>query len=112
MNRHDIFWKTAVRIRDTYRDHVKGEEAYVYSEDAARELQDAGLLAPDLPEPRINIGEWQEWGRKHGNCVTLHYDTVTVEIPDDISRDLTIGQARELAAWLNAAADYSERNQE
>ena len=51
MNRHDIFWKTAVRIRDTYRDHIKGEEAYAYSEAAARELQDAGLLAPDTDHP-------------------------------------------------------------
>jgi len=79
--------------------------------DAARALADAGLLAPDLPEPRINIGGWQEWGHKHGNCVTLHNGMVTVEIPDDISRDLSPGEARELAAWLNAAADYAEGKQ-
>lgn len=80
--------------------------------DVAEELTDAGLLAPDLPEPRINIGGWQEWGHKHGNCVTLHNGMVTVEIPDDISRDLTPAEARELAAWLNAAANAAEGNQE
>ena len=36
---------------------------------------------------------------------------VTVEIPDDISRDLSPAEARELATWLNAADDYSEGNQ-
>lgn len=74
----------------------------------AQDLEDSGLLAPDLPEPRINIGGWQEWGHKHGNCVTLHNGMVTVEIPDDISRDLSPGEARELAAWLNAAANAAE----
>lgn len=76
--------------------------------DAAQALADASLLAPDLPEPRIDIGEWQEWGHQHGNRVTLHAGMVTVEIPDDISRDLTPDEAREFAAWLSAAADYSE----
>lgn len=75
---------------------------------AADALADAGLLAPDLPEPRIDIGEWQEWGHKHGNKVTLHNGMVTVIIPDDISRDLTREEAQELAAWLNAAANYSQ----
>ena len=74
----------------------------------AQDLADAGLIAPDLPEPRIDIDGWQEWGHKHGNKVTLENGIVTVEIPDDISRDLTLKEARDLAAWLNAAADYSE----
>ena len=69
---------------------------------------DAGLLAPDLPEPRIDIDGWQEWGHKHGNSVTLNNGMVTVEMPDDISRDLTPDEARELAAWLNDAADYPQ----
>lgn len=68
-------------------------------------VQDAGLLAPDLPEPRIDIGEWQEWGYKHGNSVALENGEITVYIPDDISRDLTPYEAREIAAWLNAAAN-------
>lgn len=60
MNRHDIFWKTAVRIHDTYRDRIKGEEAYAYSEDAARELQDAGLLAPDTDHP-THLETWEDF---------------------------------------------------
>lgn len=78
----------------------------------AQDLADAGLLAPDLPEPRIDIDGWQEWGHKHGSSVTLEDGMVTVEIPDDISRDLTPAEARELAAWLNAAANAAEGNQE
>lgn len=76
--------------------------------DAAQALADAGLLAPDLPEPRIDLGGWQEWGHKHGNRVTLENGMVTIEIPDDISRDLTPEEARDLAAWLNAAANHKE----
>ena len=80
------------------------------AEYAEHVLAKAGLIAPDLPEPWINITDgWYEWGHMHGNRVMLHYDTVVVEIPDDIYCDLTIGQARELAAWLNAAADYAEK---
>lgn len=71
-------------------------------------LTDAGLIAPDLPEPRIDLGGWQEWGHKHGNRVTLENGMVTVEIPDDISRDLTPAEAREVAHALLAAANYSQ----
>lgn len=107
------FTSAASYIKDTYDDDLNAqyEDRVQLSEEAARRLKDAGLLAPDLPEPRINIGGWQEWGHKHGNCVTLHNGMVTVEIPDDISRDLSPGEARELAAWLNAAADYAEGKQ-
>ena len=82
--------------------------------DAVEELDGAGLLAPDVPEPRIDLDGWQEWGHERGNSVALENGEITVYIPDDISRDLTPAEARELAAWLNAAADYSERkgNQE
>ena len=71
-------------------------------------LNNAGLLVPDLPEPRIDIDEWQEWGHKHGPNVALENGEITVYIPDDISRDLTPDEARELAAWLNAAANHTE----
>lgn len=71
-------------------------------------LANAGLLAPDLPEPRIDIDEWQEWGHKHGSCVALENGKITLEMPDDISRDLTPDEARQLAEWLNAAANYPQ----
>ena len=76
--------------------------------DVVEELAQTDLLVLDLPEPRIDIGEWQEWGHKHGTSVTLENGKITVYIPDDISRDITPGEARELAAWLNAAANYSQ----
>lgn len=104
---------TIDRAAEVIYDTLNGRYGdFLFPTDAAQALADAGLLAPGLPEPRINIGRWQEWGHKHGNCVALHNGRVTVEIPDDISRDLSPGEARELAAWLNAAADYSEGNQE
>ena len=81
------------------------------AETAADMLADAGLLAPDLPEPRIDIDEWQEWGHKHGPSVALENGKITVYIPDDISRDLTPDEARELAEWLNAAANEAKRGQ-
>lgn len=69
-----------------------------------QELANTGLLAPDLPEPRIDIDGWREWGHKHGNSVALENGRITVHIPDELSRDLTPAEARELATWLNAAA--------
>lgn len=95
--------RAAQIIRDHGKDTICNEPQCI-----AQDLDDAGLLAPDLPEPRIDIGGWQEWGYKRGSCVTPHKGMVIVEIPDDISRDLTVGEARELAVWLNAAVDYAE----
>lgn len=62
------------------------------------------------PEPRIDLGEWQEWGHKHGTNVTLEDGAITVAIPDDVSRKLTPDEALDLATWLHAAADYAHRN--
>lgn len=78
------------------------------AKDVARRLDQAGLFAPDLPEPLIDLDDLQEWGYKHGNNVTLEDGMVTVEIPDDISRDLTPAEAQELATWLHAA-NYAEQ---
>ena len=97
----------ATRIRTVYISLIRGEESHRLAEYAARWLQDDGLLAPDLPEPRIDIDGWQEWGHKHGNRVTLENGMVTLVIPDDISRDLTREEAQELAAWLHAAANHA-----
>lgn len=78
------------------------------AQNLAGDLADAGLLAPDLPEPRIDIDGWQEWGHKHGNHVALENGKITVCISDDISRDLTREEAQDLAAWIHAAADHVE----
>ena len=98
---------TRQKAAQVIRDHGAGTICNE-PECIAQDLADAGLLAPDLPEPRIDIDEWQEWGHKHGPNVALENGKITVCIPDDISRDLTPGEARELAAWLNAAANYAE----
>lgn len=99
--------KTADKAATVVAEFLNGND--VAANTITRRLSDAGLLAPDLPEPRIDIDEWQEWGHKHGTSVALENGKITVYIPDDISRDLTPEEARELAAWLNAAAaDYSE----
>lgn len=118
MNRHDIFWKTAVRIRDAYRDHIKGEEAYAYAEDAARELQDAGLLAPDLPEPGR---AWDDDEAPLMWKITDDFNSLAVVIverlPDTpvqletfntVAKRLTIEQARRAAHALLAAANEAE----
>lgn len=97
------------RAAEVIRDFLRKEP---HSTMLRNRLENEGLLAPDLPEPRIDLDDWQEWGHKHGNNVMLYNNTiVTVEIPDDISRDLTLAEARELAAWLNAAANHSEDRQ-
>ncbi len=130
MNRHDIFWKVAIRIRATYRDHVKGEEAYAYSEDAARELQDAGLLAPDLPTLRddydsisVPIRRTSIRNREHDDFPILYEneDSVLVGVTeggevefslgmcDEVFVTLTTDQARQFAHTLLGVTDHAER---
>lgn len=112
MNRHDIFWKTAVRIRDTYRDQIKGEKAYAYSEDAARELQDAGLLAPELPEPLTAANGNPVW-RADGTLMVTRYPDGEIAMllnPKQEAR-YTPQAAREQAALLIAAANAAEGKQ-
>lgn len=69
-----------------------------------------GQAEPAPPGPRIDLGEWQEWGHKHGTTVTLENGKITVTIPDDVSRELTPAEANDLATWLHAAVDYENRN--
>lgn len=124
MNNHDIFWKVADRIRDTYRDHVKGEEAYACSEDAARELQDAGLLAPDIPEPNFATEHETEWDTIDGyvnvenGLITVSHDERTEDdTPEEQQRlDADPGEiiitspdeAEYLGHLIIAAANHAE----
>lgn len=109
MNRHDIFWKTAVRIRDTYRDQIKGEEAYAYSEDAARELQDAGLLAPDAPAPLTAANGNPVWRADNTLMVARYPDgEIGMMITPEQEARYTPQAARDQAALLLAAANYTE----
>lgn len=76
--------------------------------DISTELTEPAPTA--LPKPRIDLGDWQEWGHKHGTTVTLEDGKITVAIPDDVSRELTTAEALALATWLHAAVDYENRN--
>ena len=96
------------RAAEVIRDFLRKEP---HSTMLRNRLENEGLLAPDLPEPRMDIDGWQVWGHKHGNHVSLQHGMVTVVMPDDISRDLTIKEARDLAARLNAAADRAQQGE-
>lgn len=80
--------------------------------DMAHDLADAGLLAPDLPEPTIwEQGNHPEWGnRPYATGVDRHpCGGLTVFTP--YAHWLTPRQARQEAAALLAAANYAEENQ-
>lgn len=75
----------------------------------AQALADAGLLAPDLPEPTIwEQGNHPEWGnRPYATGVDRHpCGGLTVFTP--YAHWLTPRQARQEAAALLAAANYAE----
>lgn len=87
------------------------------AKDSAEELANAGRLAPDLPEPARRSIEgyhtahpWAEWDAGHNRVMALKDGFVSIQ--DVEEPELCIGmppdEARELAAWLNAAANYSE----
>lgn len=124
----NVFWKTATKIREIYRDHVQGEEAYAYSEDAARELQDAGLLSPDLPTLRgdydsISVPTRRTLIMDDEECPTLYEneDSVLVGVTergdvefslgmcDEVFVTLTTDQARQFAHALLGVTNYAER---
>lgn len=78
-------------------------------------LNNAGLLAPDLPEPNdpgIFVPNGKGWlpGGPYGPSVWTAPDS-TVMVQRIEPGDLTPDEAREVAHALLAAADYSEGNQ-
>lgn len=81
----------------------------------AQDLADAGLLAPDLPEPdEANfVPDGKGWlpGGPHGPSIWTAPDS-TVMVQRVEPGDLTPDEAREAAHALLAAADYSEGNRE
>ena len=88
----------APRIRDT-KDHI--------SPHIAQALADAGLLAPDLPEPTDrSIPEWEMPNNEHHAVSVSRYGTV--RIWGDTS-GYTPAEAREVAAALLAAAAWAEQ---
>ena len=75
--------------------------------EAAQALADAGLLAPDLPEPTDrSIPEWEMPNNEHHAVSVSRYGTV--RIWGDTS-GYTPAEAREVAAALLAAAAWAEQ---
>lgn len=61
---------------------------------------------PDLPEPEVVDGNvWFD-------DIMVHSDGTASDWGDDLPGYVTVAELRERAAWLLAAADYAERNQE
>lgn len=82
------------------------------AETAADMLADAGLLAPDLPEPNdtgIFVPDGKGWlpGGPHGPSVWTAPDS-RIMVQRIEPGDLTPNEAREFAHTLLAAANYSE----
>lgn len=84
-----------------YIDHLEASTAYVAA------LEAAGLLMPDLPEPKP-YDELAEFGDEE---VMAARGTGKVRIYIDDSR-MSSKSARELALMLLAAADYAEKEQD
>lgn len=108
----NIFWESASLIRDEYADYIHGEESHRAAEEAARRLQDAGLLAPDAPAPLTAANGNPVWRADNTLMVTRYPDG---EIGMMISREqearYTPQTARDQAALLLAAANYTEGKQ-
>lgn len=83
-------------------------------QDLAGILADAGLLAPDTPEPSRRSIEgyhtahpWAEWDAPEATITAVKNGWITI-LNADVNIPLTPREAREAAHALLAAADYSE----
>lgn len=85
------------------------------AQNLAHDLHQAGLLAPDLPEPNdpgifaLNGKGWLPGGPDDPSVWTVLYGPIMVQRVEP--GDLTSDEARKLAYALLAAANYSEGNQ-
>ena len=108
------FTLAASYIKDTYDGYLNAhhEDRVQLSEEAARRLDDAGVLAPDLPEPNeptVVVPWGKGWlpGGPYGPSVwTAPRGTIMVQRVEP--GDLTPEEARGLAYAILAAADYAE----
>lgn len=94
------------------RSGVEGHAAQTACQEHAQALHDAGLLAPDLPEPNdpgIFVPDGKGWipGGPHGPSVwTAPNSRIMVQRLEP--GDLTPDEARGVALALLAAAQYAE----
>ena len=109
--------KAAQIIRDS--SEVDGETlGYAHSHNIANDLADAGLIAPDLPQPYVYAGGLLEWDTPRGYVhlnngeIEVAYDHPaapslehnTLRVPDREA-------AKSLVLALVAATNYSEGQQ-
>lgn len=101
------------RAAEVIRNH--GTNPCQEPECIAQDLEDAGLLAPDLPEPsdpNVFLPNAKGWlpGGPHGPSIWTAPDS-TVMLHRVEPGDLTPEEARGIAYALLAAANYSEGKQ-
>lgn len=80
-------------------------------ENVARILDNAGLLAPDLPAPKLKYSDGGAyWLDSDTTSVEHHYDSASDEIiiTTGVAYDLTPTEAKQLAYALLAAANHAE----
>lgn len=80
------------------------------SERLADNLAEAGLLAPDLPQPEFEFDGGACWLDSENASVESHYfaDSGESIITAGVAYDLTPAEAEELAYALLAAANHAE----
>lgn len=113
------FTLAASYIKDTYDDDLNAqyEDRVQLSEEAARRLGDAGLLAPDLPEPSRGVfprgAVWNLTGQigdiRHTGEGIVVFGSDCQFRPFRLM--LTEAEAEAIAHALLAAADYAEGKQ-
>lgn len=108
----DNFFRAATRIREEYADYIYGEESHRAAEEAARRLQDAGLLAPDAPAPLTAANGNPVWRADNTLTVTRYPDgEIGMMISWEQEARYTPQTARDQAALLLTAANYTEGKQ-
>lgn len=87
------------------------------AKDVVRRLDQAGLLAPDLPEPARRSVEgyhtahpWAEWDAGNNHVMALKDGLVVIQDVEEPELCITIppDEAREVAHALLAAANHAE----
>ena len=87
-------------------------ENQTHDTDVAQALDADGLLMPDLPEPTMRSAHNEpRWIACDTEIETAGYEQRVLVHDVDISWDLSLDDARDLAYALLAAANYAERNQ-
>ena len=114
---------TKERAANVIYDTLSGQYGdFRFPTDAAQAVADAGLLAPDLPEPVRRSIEgyhtahpWAEWDTGNNRVIALKEGEPEVVIQDVGDPELCIimhpGEARDAAHALLAAADEAEAEQ-